>query len=108
MLIYWGTAWADPNTTPSQSTYTNAIAGILGGPWGTQLAQDRGIGLLNLEQVDLATDSDPQTTLTDPQIQALIEARINLGFVPAPSNSIDRIYCVLMPTGHSSGDTPFV
>src|SRR5262249_50700257 len=22
--------------------------------------------------------------------------------------AIDRIYCVLMPTGHSSGDTPFV
>jgi len=108
VLIYWGGAWADPNTNPSQNDFSNAIAGILGSPWGTQLAQYRSIGPLTLEQVDLATDSDPPTTFTDAQIQALIEDRINQGFVPAPSNSIDRIYCVLMPTGHSSGDTPYV
>jgi hypothetical protein len=28
--------------------------------------------------------------------------------VPAPSSSVDRVYCVLMPAGHGSGDTSFV
>jgi len=108
VLIYWGSAWGNPATNPSQTAFTNAVRGILGGPWGTQLAQYRGIGPITLEQVDLNTSSDPATVFTDPQIQAMIDSRISGGFVPMPAAGVDRIYCVLMPTGHSSGDTPFV
>lgn len=108
VLIYWGSAWANAGTNPSQANFTSALAGIISGPWGTQLAQYHGIGPMSLEQVDLNTSSDPNTSFTDPEVWSMIEARITNGNVPAPSSSVDRIYCVLMPTGHSSGDTNFV
>ncbi len=108
ILIYWGNAWAAPATSPSHNDFTNTLSGIISGSWGTQLAQYRGIGPLSLEQVDLNTSSDPPTSFTDPEIWSMIDARITNGNVPAPSSSVDRIYCVLMPTGHSSGDTSFV
>lgn len=58
--------------------------------------------------MDVNDSSDPAASFTDPQIWTMIDGRITDGKVPAPSNSTDRIYCVIMPTGHSSGDTPFV
>jgi hypothetical protein len=108
ILIFWGNAWTNPATTPSQSDFMNAVSNLVHGPWGTQLSQYRGIGPLSLDQTVTVTSSDPPTTFTDPEIQNMIEAQITAGVVPAPDNAVDRIYCVLMPTGHSSGDTPFV
>jgi len=107
-LIFWGTAWNNPATTPSRTDFTNALTGIVTGPWGTQLAQYRGIGPMAISGVVTITSSNPPVTFTDPEIKNMIEANINNGTLPAPSNSVDRIYAVLMPTGHSSGDTNFV
>jgi hypothetical protein len=108
VLMFWGNAWTDPATTPSQADFTNAVSNLVYGPWGTQLSQYRGVGPMWLEQTVTITSSDPPAVFTDPQIRAMIEAQINAGVVPAPDNNIDLIYCVLMPTGHSSGDTNFV
>jgi hypothetical protein len=108
VLIYWGSAWTNPATTPSQSDFTNALTGTINGPWATQLAQYRGIGPLSIEQVATVTSTEPPATFTDPDIRNMIDAQINNGTLPAPSNSVDRIYAVLMPTGHGSGDTPYV
>jgi hypothetical protein len=108
VLMFWGNAWTDPATSPSQVQFTNAVSNLVFGPWGTQMSQYRGIGPLSLEQTVNVTTSDPPTSFTDPIVQAMIEDQINGGVVPSPDNSIDRIYCVLMPTGHSSGDTPYV
>jgi hypothetical protein len=108
VLMFWGSTWANAGTTPSQADFTNALSGIIGGVWGTQLAQYRGVGPLVLEQVEQVAGSDPPTGFTDPDIRKMIDAEIDAGHVPAPSNSVDRVYCVLMPTGHSSTDTPFV
>ena len=107
-LMFWGNAWTDPATNPSQADFTNAVANLVDGPWGTQLSQYRGIGPLSLDGTVTITSSDPPQTFTDPDIQAMIQAQITGGTVPAPDNSVDRIYAILMPTGHSSGDTPFV
>jgi hypothetical protein len=108
VLIFWGSAWADPTTTPSQADFAGALSRAISGAWGTQLSQYRGIGPMSLEQTYTNTASDPATSFTDPQIQAMIEGLIVGGEVPTPAADTDRLYVVLMPTGHSSGDTSFV
>jgi hypothetical protein len=105
-LMFWGNAWTDPSTTPSQGDFTNAVGSLVSGPWGTQLSQYRRVGPMTLESVVTVTSSDPPATFTDPQIQTMITEQMQGGVVPPPDNSIDRIYCVLMPTGHSSSDNP--
>jgi hypothetical protein len=108
ILLFWGNAWNDPATTPSQNDFTNAVSNLVNGPWGTQLSQYRGISRMSLEQIVTITTSDPPTSFSDPQIQNMITAQLDAGNILAPDNSLDRVYCVLMPTGHSSGDTSFV
>ena len=107
-LIFWGDAWNNAVTVPSRTAVINALTGMVTGPWGTQLAQYRGIGPMSISGTHTITSSQPPTVFTDPVIKNMIEANINNGTLPAPSNSVDRIYAVLMPTGHSSGDTNFV
>jgi hypothetical protein len=107
-LIFWGNAWNDASAAPSRAAVTDALTGIINGPWGTQLAQYRGIGPMSISGIVTITSSDPPTTFTDLDIKNMIEANINNGTLPSPSNTMDRIYAVLMPTGHSSGDTSFV
>jgi hypothetical protein len=107
-LIFWGSAWNSAAAVPSRTDVTNALTAIVTGPWGTQLAQYRGIGPMSVSGAVTISSSNPPTVFTDPDIKNMIEANINNGTLPAPSNSIDRIYAVLMPTGHSSGDTVFV
>jgi hypothetical protein len=108
VLIFWGSAWGNPATTPSHTDFANALSGTIYGPWGTQLSQYRGIGPMSIEQTYVNTASDPQASFTDPQIRAMIDDLITHGHVPTPTSAVDRLYVVLMPTGHSSGDTTFV
>jgi acylphosphatase len=108
VLIYWGAAWADPATTPSANDFTNAIRNTVTGPWGAKLTQYRGASVGYVEGVDVNSGSDPASSFTDNQIWTMIDGRISSGNVPTPAKDIDRIYCVVMPTGHSSGDTSFV
>ena len=108
VLIFWGSAWANLATNPSQASFANALGDIVEGPWATQLAQYRGIGRISIDQTMIVSDSDPAVSFTNPQIQALLNQLITAGTIPAPANNVDRLYCVLMPTGHSSGDTSFV
>jgi hypothetical protein len=107
-LIYWGKAWTNSATSPSQADFTKAFSTVITGPWKSKLQQYRGASVGTLEAVDINDSSDPLSSFTDPQIWAMIDGRIRDGKVPSPSNSTDRIYCVIMPTGHSSGDTSFV
>jgi hypothetical protein len=108
VLIFWGSAWANLATNPSQASFANALGDIVEGPWATQLAQYRGIGRISIEQTIIVSASDPAASFTNPQIQTLLNQLITAGTIPAPANNVDRLYCVLMPTGHSSGDTNFV
>jgi hypothetical protein len=108
VLIFWGSAWANLATNPSQASFANALGDIVEGPWATQLAQYRGIGRISIDQTIIVSNSDPAVSFTNPQIQTLLNQLITAGTIPAPVNNVDRLYCVLMPTGHSSGDTNFV
>src|SRR5260370_21323081 len=106
VLIYWGSAWGNALTTPSAGTFTSALSGIINGPWGTQLNQYHDIGPMSIESIAQFTNSDPPTTFTERDVQNFLEARILDGTVPKPNVKINRLYCVLMPTGRSSKDNP--
>jgi hypothetical protein len=108
VLVFWGSAWASSSTAPSQPAFVNALADIISGTWGAALAQYRGIGPMSLEYVDQVTSSDPAASFTNAQIQAMLRDRMQGGHMPVPSSSVDRVYCVLVPSGHGSGDTSFV
>src|SRR5205823_3776883 len=84
------------------------LKGIVNGPWSSKLAQYRGIGRMSVEQTRSVTSSDPPTTFTNGDIQTMLKVQMDNGTLPAPDNAIDRVYCVLMPIGHTSGDTTFV
>jgi hypothetical protein len=105
VLIYWGTEWTNPATSPSQVDFTTAFKTILSGPWGSKLPQYRGASVGNVVKVDVNTSTEPAAQFTDPEISAMIESRITSGAVPPPTT--DLIYLVVMPQGHSSGDTNF-
>jgi hypothetical protein len=106
VLIYWGSAWASAATEPSQGELTAAISELFTGPWGAQLAKHRGIGPISLEQVAQVPHLDPPANFSNRWVRTFIDGLIARGTVPAPSNSVDRIYCVLMPPGCSSLDHP--
>ena len=36
-LVFWGSAWANPATSPSAAQFTAALTDLVTGPWGTQL-----------------------------------------------------------------------
>jgi hypothetical protein len=108
VLIYWGSEWGAITTNPSHADFTAAFSKILASPWGSKLTQYRGASVGAVEAVDVNTSSDAAAHFTDPEIWNMINDRIAGGAVPEPSTAVDRIYCVVMPTGHSSSDTPFV
>jgi hypothetical protein len=108
VLVFWGSDWGKATTNPSANQFAGAMTGLVTGVWGTQLSQYRGIGPMSVEKTVLVTTSDPPTRFTNADIQTMLKGQINGGNLPAPANNIDRVYAVLMPTGHSSGDTSFV
>ncbi len=108
VFVFWGSAWSKSTTIPSAFTFNLALSDIVTGPWATQLGQYRGIGRVAVEKMVEITSSDPATKFTNSDIQAMLKSQIDNGTLPQPDNNIERLYCVLMPTGHSSGDTSFV
>ena len=105
VLIYWGSAWANA-AEPSQAEFTAAISDLFTGPWSVQLAKYRGIGPISLELVAQVPQLDPPANFTNQWVRAFLDGLIARGAVPPPSNSADRIYCVMMPPGCSSIDNP--
>lgn len=106
VLIFWGTAWGTAATTPTRDQCAAALHDIVEGAWGTQLAQYRGIGRASIVQtVDWLTSEAP-ATFVESDISGFVESRVAGGDVIAPDGN--TLYCVILPTGHSSGDTPFV
>ena len=107
-LVFWGSAWANGSTSPSAAQFTAALTDLVTGPWGTQLNQYHGIGPSTIDQVVTYTHTDPPAVFVESDIKGFVDARISDGTVIAASAAVQRIYAVLLPTGHSSGDTPFV
>lgn len=108
VLVFCGSAWAAATARPSQAGVVQAIRDLLGGPWATQLFQYRGIGPLAVEAVVGATSGDPPAVFTTALLRSVVDAGIDAGHLPKPASSVDRVYAVLLPVGHSSADTGFV
>jgi hypothetical protein len=107
-LIYWGTAWTNSATTPTSAQFTSALQDIVNGPWATQLNQYHGIGRAVVDHVVTYTSSNPPAGFVESDIHNFVDARINDGTLAAPADADQRLYAVLLPTGHSSTDTSFV
>jgi hypothetical protein len=107
-LVFWGAAWTNPATSPSTAQCESALRSIVDGPWGTQLNQYHGIGRSVIDQVVTFSGSEAPAGFVESDISNFVDARINAGDVQAPADADQRIYVVLLPTGHSSTDTPFV
>ena len=107
-LIFWGTAWGNAATSPTAGAVEAALRSIVDGPWATQLDQYHGIGRAAIDQVVLATGSDAPAGFVESDIRSFVDARIDAGDVFAPVAADERLYTVILPTGHSSTDTTFV
>lgn len=107
-LVFWGSAWSSAATSPTAQQFASAITDIVAGPWGTQLNQYHGIGPSAVDQLVIYTSSDPPAHFVENDIKSFVDARINDGTVIAASQAVQRIYAVILPTGHSSADTTFV
>lgn len=109
VLIFWGATWSSTATPAAVPSFTDCVAALsdtLSGPWATQLGQYRGIGPISLEHTDLDVNSSPSASFSDSDITQEIESRIQLGSVPTPDSSVDRVYAVILPTGVGTKDHP--
>jgi hypothetical protein len=107
-LVFWGAAWSNPATAPTAAACESAMRSIVDGPWATQLNQYHGIGRPAIDQVVTFGSSEAPSGFVEADIRNFVDARINGADVIAPVDADQRIYVVLLPTGHSSTDTPFV
>jgi hypothetical protein len=107
-LVYWGSAWASAAASPTAAQFTTALTDLVTGPWGTQLNQYHGIGPSTIDQVVTYPTTNPPAVFVEGDIKNFVDARISDGTVIAATPAVQRIYAVLLPTGHSSGDTTFV
>ena len=103
ILIFWGKEWTQNPALPL-GTVDQAIQGILASAYLARLAQYRNIGPATFVKTDLNADNQPNTQFSNDEVAGMIQQRIALGKVPAPSSLPDPFYCVIMPTGVSSKD----
>jgi hypothetical protein len=107
-LVFWGSAWSSAATSPTAQQFASALTDTVAGPWGTQLNQYHGIGPGAVDQVVVYTSSNPPAHFVESDIKSFVDARINDGTVIDANPAVQRVYAVLLPTGHSSSDTSFV
>ena len=97
-LIFWGSAWTNPGTTPSAGAVTSAVQNVLTGPYMTKLSQYRGVGTGVLRGTTMVTGSNPPNPFTDQNVKDLVSNLIDGGTLPEPDDEgIQLLYCVIMP-----------
>src|SRR5215469_5277192 len=101
-LIFWGSAWNQPSTSPSTGNIINAVQSLLTGPFMSGLRQ-YGIRRSPFRGSIVVTSPGPPTlpnTFSDAggDIENLVNSLINNGTFPEPDEDGGRnIYCVVMP-----------
>lgn len=101
-LIFWGSAWNQPTTSPSANDIINAVQNILAGPFMSGLLQ-YGINRSPYRGAIIVTSPEPpfipDTFLDrDSNIEDIVNALINNGTFPEPDEDNGRnIYFVIMP-----------
>lgn len=102
-LIFWGSAWNVPATTPSAATIIAQIQTVLAGPWFSGLRQ-YGVRRCPFGSSMVVTSPAPPTTYNDDDISTLAWSLIDEGMFPEPDEPGGRnIYVVFMPPGTTYG-----
>ena len=108
ILCFWGSFWTtNPAPTPSSEDYKRAIEGILTGPFLGGLGQYRGVGQGTLIFTDINDATDPADLYTNAQVVSMLQDRIANHGMPAPSDSHNRFYAVIVPQGIRNSITKF-
>lgn len=94
-LIFWGSAWNDPATTPSAARLTADVQSMLSGPWRAGLRQ-YGIGAIPFMGAMTVTQPAPPANFDDGDIDSLFLRLVGGGAIPA---GLVTLFIVLMPPG---------
>jgi hypothetical protein len=104
LLIYWGANWQPGN----QQLATNIEAGVdsilNNSPYMSRLAQYRGIGNAARLATFYVTNSSPPPVFTIPDVQAMLVANLNTGFLPNPALDPQFLYYVVTQPGANAAE----
>jgi hypothetical protein len=96
-LIFWGSVWTQPGTTPSAGSFVGAVQNILAGPYMSALGQ-YGIGAGHLRGALIVTSPQPPNPFTDDDVRNLVWDMIDQNIFPEPDDSDGaNLYVVVMP-----------
>jgi hypothetical protein len=101
-LIFWGSAWNQPSTSPSAGNIIKAVQGLLSGPFMSGLRQ-YGVRRSPFRGAIVVTSPGPPTlpnkfSDVGGDVETLVNSLINDGKFPEPDEDGGRnIYCVFMP-----------
>jgi hypothetical protein len=101
-VIFWGSAWDQPSTSPSSGSLNFAIQQLLAGPYLTALRQ-YGITRNPFGGSVLVNTPEPPNTFVETDINSLVSALIENGTFPEPDEGGRNIYLVMMPPNTSYG-----
>ena len=103
VTVYWGNTWHDPLTTPYVKKLNAFFSYIVTSPLIDQLSEYNmngyiiGHGTHANNDSYLITDSDPAPTITDTDIQTMLQTEIQSGNLPPFDQN--TLYFVFTPTG---------
>jgi hypothetical protein len=108
ILCYWGSFWStNPRPSPSSDEYTQAIDGILSGPFMGGLDQYRGVGQGTVIYTEINDSTDPKDLYTDADVVAMLKDRIDNHGMPGPTGGHNRFYAVIAPQGIRNSITKY-
>jgi hypothetical protein len=107
-LIFWGSAWGDPSTSPGATDIENAVQTMLAGPYFAKLAQ-YGASSGAYAGTVMLTTSEPANPFSDASVGAMAWALIDNLTLPSPIalGPDNQLYCFLMPPGVTPVNSQF-
>lgn len=102
-VIFWGSAWNLPSTSPSAAVILSAVQSIVNGPWFSGLRQ-YGVRRCIFGGSMTVTSPGPPASYQDDDIRTLIWDLIDGNQFPEPDEPGGRnLYMVFMPPGTTYG-----
>jgi hypothetical protein len=104
-FVFWGQAWG-ASPSPSQQQIIDAVNTLLASPYMLGLTQYRPIGRATVTGSTTYTQSTPNNSFTDAQVQSFLTARFNNRDIPLPIFDSQLLYMVVMPPGINAVNPP--
>jgi hypothetical protein len=96
VLIFWGTAWTNPSTSPSANDIISSVKSVLSGPYMSALRQ-YGIKRGSFLESIILTGPEAPASFSDVDVQLQVFLLVD-GSIVDGSNNQD-VYVVFMPPG---------